>query len=80
MTTLTIKGFPDRLLRGLKRRAKAQRRSLDREIILCLERSCELVPFDPDAWLARADRLRSKVGLRRLTDAQLRAEKSRGRA
>jgi hypothetical protein len=80
MTTLKIQGIPDRVLRELKRRAKARRRSLEREIILCLERSCELVPFDSDAWLARADRLRNKLGLRGLTNAQLRAEKRRGRA
>jgi hypothetical protein len=80
MTTLTIKGIPDRVYRGLKKRAEAQRRSLNREIILCLERSCDLEPFDPDAWLARADRLRGRLGLRGLTDAQLRTEKRRGRA
>ena len=80
MTTLTIKGIPDRVYRGLKKRAEAQRRSLNREIILCLERSCDLETFDPDAWLARADRLRDKLGLRGLTDAQFRTEKRRGRA
>jgi hypothetical protein len=79
MITLTIKGIPERIYRGLKKRAEAQRRSLNREIILCLERSVEVEPFDPEEWLAKADRMRAKLGLRGLTDAQIRAEKRRGR-
>jgi hypothetical protein len=49
-------GDPDRVYRGLKKRAEAQRRSLNREVILCLERSVELEPFDSEEWLAKADR------------------------
>jgi len=80
MATLTIKGLPEHVYRGLKRRAEAQRRSLNREIILCLERSCDLEPFDPKAWMARADRLRTRLALTGLSDAQLRVEKRRGRS
>jgi hypothetical protein len=79
MTTLTIKGIPERVYRGLKKRAEAQHRSLNREIILCLERSCDLEPFDPEDWLARADRLRAKIGHPGFTEARLRADKRRGR-
>jgi len=79
MMTLTIKGLPDRVYRGLRKRAEAQRRILNREIILCLERSCELEPFNPEDWLAKADRLRRRLGLKGLTDARIRAEKRRGR-
>jgi len=32
-----------------------------------------------EEWLAKADRMRAKLGLRGLTEAQLRAEKRRGR-
>jgi hypothetical protein len=79
MITITIKGIPERIYRGLKKRAEAQRRSLNREIILCLERSFELEAFDPDEWLAKADRIRAKLGLRGVTDSQIRADKRRGR-
>lgn len=79
MMTLTVKGIPDRVYRGLKKRAEAERRSLNREIILCLERSCELEPFDAKEWLKKSDQLRRRLGLKAMTDAQLRAEKRRGR-
>ncbi len=39
MPTLTIKGLPDPLYRRLKEQAKAHRRSLNGEIIVCLERA-----------------------------------------
>ncbi len=77
--TLTLKGVPERVHRGLKKRAEAQRRSLNREIILCLDRSVEVEAFDPEEWLAKADRMREKLGLRGLTDAGIRAEKRRRR-
>jgi plasmid stability protein len=79
MATLTIKGLPDRIYRDLKRRAEEQRRSLNREIIICLERSCDVEPFDPKEWLAKTDALRKRLGLTGLSDAQVRAEKRRGR-
>ncbi len=79
MITLTIKGLPDHVYRGLKKRAEAQRRSLNREIIVCLERSCEIEPFNPDEWLAKADRLRRRLGVPGLTDARIRSAKRRGR-
>ena len=37
MPTLTIKGMPDALYRRLKRRAAEHRRSLNGEILYCLE-------------------------------------------
>lgn len=79
MATLTIKGLPDRVYRDLKRRAEEQRRSLNREIILCLERSCEIELFDPKTWLAKLDRLHERYPLKPLTDAEIRSEKRRGR-
>jgi plasmid stability protein len=39
MPTLTIKGLPDPLYPRLKQQAEAHRRSLNREIIVCLERA-----------------------------------------
>lgn len=79
MNSITIRGIPERVYRELKRRAESQHRSLNREIILCLERSCVNEAFDPDDWLARADRLRTKIGHPGFTDARLRADKRRGR-
>jgi plasmid stability protein len=39
MPSLTIKGIPDRLVRRLKKRAIANRRSLNSEVIRCLEQA-----------------------------------------
>ena len=79
MATLTIKGLPDEVYEQLKRRAELQRRSLNREVILCLERSLGTEPFDPQSWLAEAARLRARVKGPGLTDARLRALKRQGR-
>lgn len=39
MATLTIKNFPDDLYATLKERAKLNRRSINSEAIICLERA-----------------------------------------
>lgn len=44
MPALTIKGMPDPLYRRLKKRAAEHRRSLNSEILFCLERAVD-VPF-----------------------------------
>ena len=54
MPTLTIKGLPPALYRRLKAQAAAHRRSLNGEIIICLERSLAGGPIDPTKWLEEA--------------------------
>lgn len=80
MPTLTIKGLPDPLYRRLKRQAEAHRRSLNGEIIVCLERAVGAGQPDPTAWLAQARALRQRLRLRPLTERQLRAARQAGRA
>jgi antitoxin FitA len=79
MPTLTIKGMPDRLYRRLKRRAAANRRSLNSEILMCLEQATARQPADPGALLARADALRARLHVPPLTERTLRAGKRAGR-
>ncbi len=80
MPTLTIKGMPDVLYRRLKKRAIAHRRSLNSEILVCLEQAVVPAAPDPAALLARADQLRGSLGrLPRLTERTLRRAKSAGR-
>jgi plasmid stability protein len=79
MPGLTIKGLPDPLYRRLKKRAVAHRRSLNSEILVCLEQAVAAEPVDPEAILAKADALRQRLRLPRLTDARLRAAKAAGR-
>lgn len=80
MPTLTIKGLPDPLYRRLKQQAEAHRRSLNGEIIVCLERAVGAGRPDPRSWLAQARAFRDRLQLRPLTDRQLRAARQAGRA
>jgi antitoxin FitA len=79
MPTLTIKGIPDPLYRQLKARAADHRRSLNSEVLVCLELAVAAEVVDPRAALARADAIRRTVRVPRLTEARLRAAKARGR-
>ncbi len=80
MPTLTIKGLPDPLYRRLKEQADAHRRSLNGEIIVCLERAVGASRSDPTAWLAEARAFRQRLRLQPLTDRELRAARQAGRA
>jgi len=80
MPTLTIKGMPPRLYRRLKRQAEAHRRSLNGEIIVCLERAVGAGPVDPEAWLQAAEALRTRLALKPLGQGKLQAAKAAGRA
>lgn len=79
MPTLTIKGLPDPVYRRLKAQAAAHRRSLNGEIIVCLERAVG-AGLDVRTWLAEAQALRDRLGLRPLTDRELWAARRAGRA
>ena len=80
MATLIIKGVPNTLVRRLKRRAVLNRRSLNREVIACLESTAQAVPLNPEALLARARAVRrTPVGLR-LTDRTINQLKAYRRA
>lgn len=79
MPTLTIKGLPDPLYRRLKQQAEAHRRSLNGEIITCLERALAGGPIDPADWLAEAIAFRERLRLTPLSPRQLRAARQAGR-
>lgn len=78
MATMTVKDVPEKLHRRLKARAAAHRRSLNSEVIACLEATAGAQKLDPDTLLARAASLRSRVG-GRLTDSDLAAFRTAGR-
>jgi len=79
MSTITIKGLPDDLYERIKKRAAENRRSVNSEIIVCLERFLRNKRLDPKTFLNRVDRLRERVRLPPLTDEILRAAKEEGR-
>lgn len=79
MPTLTIKGIPEALYDRLKRRAALHRRSLNSEVIVCLEQATNLPAIDPATWLVEAERLRNRLALSPLTEVRLRRAKAAGR-
>ncbi len=79
MATITIRGIPDQVYRRLKKRAAEHRRSLNSEIIVCLERYVQGTLVDPEQFLRRADALRGRLALPPVTEEFLRAAKSVGR-
>ena len=79
MPSLTVKGLPDELYDRLKRAALDNRRSINREAIVCLERALGHERIDPGIRLARIDALRAKLNVPRLTDEILREAKRNGR-
>lgn len=79
MANLTIKNVPEPLVRKLKRLAVMHRRSLNLEVITCLEGIVQSVPLDPESILARARKLRRTPAAFRLTDRTLAQLKAAGR-
>lgn len=79
MANLTIKNIPDAVVRRLKRRAAAHRRSLNLEVITLLEAATQSVPVDAETLIARARAVRVAPTGVRLTDAVLRRWKDEGR-
>jgi len=79
MATLTIRDVPQPLVDRLKAQATVHRRSLNREVIACLEGTVRAVPLDPDTLLARARQLRRTPVRLRLTDRTLARLKAAGR-
>lgn len=79
MKSLTLRDIPEPLYRELKRRAAASRRSLNSEVLVCLERVLASQRLAPDAALARADAIREHIRLPWLTDEELRRARDEGR-
>ena len=79
MATLTIKNIPDALHQRLKERAKQHRRSINSEVIVCLEQVLGRAPIDPTAFLERVRAHRKSIPGVFLTDEYLRAAKNEGR-
>ena len=79
MPSLAIKNVPASILQRLKAQAASHRRSLNLEVITCLEAMTHSVPLDSEALPARVRRLRVKPSGPRSTDRVLTRLKSQGR-
>ena len=81
MATLTIKNLPDEIYAALSRTAKRNRRSINNEAIVQLERSVRIPKKDRDELVAEITENREKLRLRGvyLTDEFLEFAKNEGR-
>ena len=79
MATLTIKNIPQPLIQKLKTQATVHRRSLNHEVIRCLEQAAKSVPIDPESIIARARSLRRTPSKIKLTDQRMLELKTAGR-
>jgi len=78
MPSITVKSIPDELYERIKQSAAEHRRSINKEVIICLERTLLARRVNPAVFLARADALREQSNLPPLTDRILRKAKAEG--
>ena len=79
MPSITVKNIPPDLYERLKQSARANRRSINGEIIVCIERAVSPQRVDPEVVIARARELRERTATYRITDEDLSAAKGAGR-
>jgi plasmid stability protein len=79
MPALTLKNIPDDLYKRLKEAAQAHRRSLNSEILYCVERTLNPYRIDVSEHLSAARKIREKTAKYPLTDDLLNAAKNNGR-
>lgn len=79
MPTITLKNIPDDLYAQLKEAARSHRRSLNSEILYCVERTLGTHRIDVSEHLKVARTLRTKTSDYPITDDELTAAKHEGR-
>lgn len=79
MPNLTIKNIPLEIYHRLKENADLNRRSLNSEIIVSLERAVKSTPVDPGEFLNEVRALRKQMKGGFLTDDFLKKAKEQGR-
>ena len=80
MSTITIKNIPSELYERLKQRAAENRRSMNNEVIVCIERAVlSRKTNTTDEVLAKARELRKKTSNHSLADGEFTTRKVAGR-
>lgn len=79
MPTLTLKNIPDDLYARLKEAAQAHHRSLNSEILYCVERTLGPHKIDVAEQIAIARTLRAKTAAHPITHDEINAAKNAGR-
>ena len=80
MKTITVKSIPNELYERLKQRATDNRRSINSEIIVCIEQAVQSRKYENiDNILAKAREMRNRTGGHLLTADELSQMKAVGR-
>lgn len=79
MQTITVKNIPPDLYKKLKQIAKENRRSVNSEIILCIERAVGSQRIDTGTFLQRIEQLQKGLDLPEIADAGLEKARDEGR-
>ena len=79
MANLTIKNIPESLYQKLKETAKRNRRSMNAEVIVCLEERLLETASDPLTNLEPIHQLRAASNRHFLTEEEIRTIKNEGR-
>lgn len=79
MPTVTVKNIPVEVYERLKRAAEINHRSINSEIIACIERAVRSQEINPDLLLANARKLRAKTASHPVTDREFAQAKAAGR-
>ncbi len=78
MQSITVKNIPHGVHQSLKNMAKLNHRSLNNEIICCLERYTKMSGVDSEALISKARRIRSEID-RTFTHEEIQIAKDAGR-
>jgi len=79
MPAITVKNIPEDLYLRLKQAARSNRRSINSEIIVCLERQLRSRVIDPESVLASARKLREKTAAHPIGEREFSEAKAAGR-
>ena len=71
MTTFTVKNIPPNLYEKLKKSAELNRRSINSEIIVCIEKSVRSQAIDAQQILTKARKFRSLTQTVPISDDEL---------
>ncbi|MGR8933342.1 MAG: FitA-like ribbon-helix-helix domain-containing protein [Gammaproteobacteria bacterium] len=79
MPALTIKNIPDALYEQLKAAAELHRRSINSEVLICLERALSATKIDPAERLSRIELLRAGIKTNSITPDEIEQAINSGR-
>jgi len=79
MPALTIKNIPESLYQQLKIAAELHRRSINSEVIVCLEKTLAACKISPADRLSRIEQLRSRIRTNNITPEDIELAINSGR-